>query len=79
MHHIFDINKKYLELTSFLRDACINVEDFMCGQMKPFDDILIKEDCWFHELIKPSVYENDCITLLSVMLPALTKLAQERF
>ena len=77
--HIFDMNKKYLEMTTFLKDASTNAEDFMCGQMKPFDDIPVKEDYWFHELIKPSVYDVDCITLLSIMLPALAKLAQERF
>ena len=78
-HHIFDMNLKYLELTSFLKDACTNTEDFMSGKMKPFEDIPVKEDYWFHELVKPSVYDDDCAALLSVMLPALTKLAQERF
>ena len=65
--HIFDMNKKYLEMTTFLKDASTNAEDFICGQMKPFDDIQVKEDYWFHELIKPSVYDVDCITLLSIM------------
>ena len=76
-HHIFDMNLKYLELTTFLKDACVNIEEFMCGKMKPFEDIPVKEDYWFHELVKPSVYD-DCTALLSVMLPALAKLVQER-
>ena len=66
-------------MTTFLKDASTNAEDFICGQMKPFDDIPVKEDYWFRELIKPSVYDVDCITLLSIMLPALAKLAQDRF
>ena len=78
-HHIFDMNLKYLELTTFLKDACVNIEEFMCGKMKPFRDIPVKDDYWFHKLIKPSVYDDDCTALLSVMLPALAKLAQERF
>ena len=73
------MNLKYLELTTFLKDACVNIEEFMCGKMKPFGDIPVKDDYWFHELIKPSVYDDDCTALLSVMLPALAKLAQERF
>ena len=53
-HHIFDINLKYLQMTTFLKDACTNIDDFMCGKIKPFDDVPVKEDYWFHELIKPS-------------------------
>ena len=78
-HHIFDMNLKYLQMTTFLKDACTNIDDFMCGKIKPFDDVPVKEDYWFHELIKPSEYDDDCMALLSVMLPALTKLVQDRF
>ena len=58
------MNLKYLKLTTFLRAACTNIEDFMSGKMKPFEDIPVKEDYWFHELIKPSVYDDDCVALL---------------
>ena len=73
------MNLKYLQMTTFLKDGCTNIDDFMCGKIKPFDDVPVKEDYWFHELIKPSEYDDDCMALLSVMLPALMKLAQDRF
>lgn len=73
------MNVKYLELTTFLRDSAINVVEFMLGNLRPFQDIEIKEDFWFEELIKPSGFDDDCSALLSVILPALAKLAEERF
>ena len=77
--HILDMNVKYLELTTFLRDSAINVVEFMLGNLRPFQDIEIKEDFWFEELVKPSGFDDDCSALLSVILPALAKLAEERF
>ena len=77
--HILDMNVKYLELTTFLRDSAINVVEFMLGNLRPFQDMEIKEDCWFGELVKPSGFDDDCSALLSVILPALAKLAEERF
>ena len=74
-----DMNVKYLELTTFLRDSAINVVEFMLGNMRPFQDIEIKEDFWFEELVKPSGFDDDYSALLSVILPALAKLAEERF
>ena len=69
--HIFDMNVKYLELTTFLWDLAINVVEFMLGNLRPFQDIEIKEDCWFEELVKPSGFDDDCSALLSVILTAL--------
>ena len=51
----------------------------MAGNIRPFPDIEIKEDCWYEDLVTPSKYDDDCASLLSVMLPALAKLAGNRF
>ena len=74
-----DINLNYMEMTNFLKDAAQNIEDFMSGKLKSFPDIYIKNDCWFEDPIPPLQYDCDCATLLSIMLPALCKLAEERF
>ena len=73
------MNVKYLELTTFLRDSAINFVEFMLGTLRFFQDIEIKKDCWFEELVKPSGFDDDCSALLSVILPALAKLAEVRF
>ena len=54
---------------TFLKVASQNVMDFMTGTMQPFEEIQIKEDYWFDQLIKPSTYDDDCNALLSIMLP----------
>ena len=51
----------------------------MTGNIRPFPDIEIKEVCWYEDLVTPSKYDDDCASFLSVMLPALAKLAENRF
>lgn len=36
--HIMDMNKHYLELTTFLNDASQDLDDFMFGRMLPFGE-----------------------------------------
>lgn len=78
--NIVDMNERYLQLVTFLRDIKDDrMEDFICGRIRPFPDVLVKEDVMFQALIADSKYDADCIVILSSVLPALAKLTQRLY
>ena len=75
-----DMNEHYLQLTNYLKDAAMNVDNFMNGTLLPFgDDTYVKRDKILECLITPSDHDTDACTVLSVILPAMAKLAQSHF
>ncbi|XP_033731138.1 uncharacterized protein LOC117320739 [Pecten maximus] len=78
--HIMDMNRHYLQLTTFLSDASNNLDDFMCGQILPFgEDTYVKRDKLYEKLITPSQYDGETCTILGIILPAIAKLAKNHF
>lgn len=75
--HILEMNRYYTMLSDGLRNAALNINDFMTGKCKPFPDIPVKEDYVYELLLKESQYDNDCEAILSVLLPALSQMAKE--
>lgn len=56
---IVDMNKKYLDLVTFLEDAAINVESFQNGQMKR-----LKKDREYDSLLTPREFDPIVQTFL---------------
>jgi cyanate lyase len=63
-----------------LQEATQNVAGFMTGHVRPFgDEVHVKEDAVYDALVAPSVYDNECELMLSVILSALTKYVVKKF
>jgi hypothetical protein len=78
--HIMDMNKHYLELTTFLNDASQDLDGFISGRMLPFgENTYIKRGKVFEKLISQSEHDGNTCTILSIVLPAIAKLAQNNF
>ena len=75
-----DMNKHYLELTTFLNDASQDLDGFISGRMLPFgENTYIKRGKVFEKLISQSEHDGNTCTILSIVLPAIAKLAQNNF
>ena len=78
--HIFDMNKKYLELLQFLESALGDLDSFLKGDMSVFSDcIFVKKDAVFHSLTQSNDTDSDTVLVLQILLPALIKLVQHEF
>lgn len=78
--HIMDMNKFYLQLTTFLNDASNNLDDFMSGNILPFGvDTYVKRDNVYQKLITPIEYDGETCTILSIILPVIAKLTKNHF
>ncbi|KAK3084590.1 hypothetical protein FSP39_015986 [Pinctada imbricata] len=77
---ILTMNRFYLQLISFLEDAGKNVDKFITGELLPFgEDTHVKRDVVYENLIKENKVDDDVETILSVVLPAMAKLAKKLF
>ena len=79
--HILDMNKYYLQLVNFFNDAQANIEIFMKGKLLPFGETtVVKNDALLTALLIPCwQYDYLVVVCLSVLLPALCKLAKKIF
>jgi len=77
--HICDMNIRYLQLVNFLNDSSLNIKDFICGKLSLFDDVPIKQDAVFSSLIEPADIDVHVEVILSIILPALSKLIQFQY
>jgi len=70
------MNNHYLSLVNFLKDASLNINDFMHGNLLPFgDDTKIHRDAIYTRLIAPDeTLDSDVETILTLLMPALCKL-----
>ena len=76
---ISQMNLKYLELLTFLSDVVHNLEEFIQGKLLVFPSVQIKNDKILEKLLEPSVYDDNVILILSVVIPALAKLIQHQY
>jgi hypothetical protein len=77
---ISDMAKRYLDLKLFLDNSVNNIEDIISGEAILYPDVQVKKDKVFERLIQPDDRLDDhTVTILSVLLPALSKLVQHEF
>ena len=78
--HILDMSSKYQQLVDCLQKASAAPADFMNGDVLPFgEDTIVKRDCIYTHLLAPSEYDSQVETILSVLLPAMTKLCMQLY
>nr|XP_054765133.1 uncharacterized protein LOC129271907 [Lytechinus pictus] len=78
--HILQMNRYIQDLITYLDKAQENLDDFMTGQMFPFDDkSFVKIDAVYDCLIKPSEHDADVQVFLSVILPAMSVLLKKQY
>ncbi|XP_052812589.1 uncharacterized protein LOC128240121 [Mya arenaria] len=76
---ISDINIRYFQLKTFLEDSALNINDFMKGKHTLFDDVPVKKDSVYQCLIEENPVDGHVTVMLSVLLPALSKLISKQF
>jgi hypothetical protein len=59
-----------------VNDVVINLQEFIKGELVLCDDIPIKKHIVYKHLVQPSDYDGNVILILSVIIPALSKLVQ---
>ena len=78
--HIFDMNKKYLQLSNVFEDASKKVEMFMTGKLLPFgEETYIVPDKFFDALTKESPFDDQVQIYLEVILSTLGKMSSHLF
>ena len=69
------MNDYIQQLITYLDKALVNLEDFMTGQLIPFDDdTFLKKDAVYPALNQPPEFNADAQVFLSVIIPAMTAL-----
>ena len=61
--NIIDMNERYLQLVTFLKDSENIMEDFLTGKVHPLPDMAVKEDVMFEALKAESEYDTDFIVI----------------
>ena len=77
--HILDMNQRYLQLLNYIKDATLNIDAFMCGKLKLYEDVSVKDDAILQALVEPSECDGDCKVVLSIVLPTLAKLVENMY
>ena len=77
--HILDMNQRYLQLLNYIKDAALNTDAFMCGKLKLYEDVSVKDDAILQALVEPSECDGDCKVVLSIVLPTLAKLVENMY
>lgn len=63
-----------LQLTTFLKDMALNPKTFMEGQVYVFgENSEVDPDPVFSRLLKPDVFDDECLKIIPVVMAALTK------
>ena len=73
------MNERYRSLLGFLDNTCQDLDSFINGELILFNDISVKKDKVYESLIQPSEVDGSVILLLSVILPALSKLVKHQY
>jgi len=78
--HILDMNTRYNDLVTFLKDAAKNTEAFLDGNLLPFGkDTVVHKDAIFDALLKPWQHDDLVIAMLQIILPSMSVLAERLF
>lgn len=73
------MNQKYLRLLLYLDEVLANLEDFIKGELLLYDDVPVKKDIVFNTLVEPSDIDELVVVILSVVVPALSKLIRRQY
>ena len=71
------VNERYRSLLGFLDNNCQDFDSFINGELILFKGISVKKDKVYKSLIHPSEVDGSVILLLSVILPALSKMVKQ--
>jgi len=75
---MMDMNVHYLNFITALKDAIENVDEFMAGKIRPFPT-QVKENEVFKVLVEASEFDDNCMAMLNVILPAVCRYIQRKF
>ena len=73
------MSERYLALLTFLNDSVENLEEFIKGELVLYNDIPVKKDQVYKYLVQSSEYDGDVVLILSVIIPALSKLIKRQY
>ena len=78
--HVLDMSPRYQQLVDCLEKASANIPAFMAGNVLPFGESTpVNRDCVLDELLKPWEHDDMVQVMLSMILPALSKLSQKLY
>ena len=73
------VNERYRSLLGFLDNTCQDFDSFINGELILFKGISVKMDKVYESLIQPSEVDENVILLLSIILPALSKMVKHQY